>query len=171
MSDFGSSSDVLTERRSAVRTSTVFRPVLIETDGFAGFCLVRNPSETGMMGHIYTRFDENQAVTLHFDAELAGEGTLQWCREGSVGVRFDHPLDVDAVLAQLARKVVRGKISRAPRLRLLHRARGCGVCRDRWTGASQGSRALDSRRYCWPEFHSTIVLRGTRPVGRGAAGP
>jgi hypothetical protein len=118
-SDFELCSDASPERRSAVRTSTVFRPVLIETDGFAGFCLVRNLSETGMMGHIYTSFAEKQSVTLHFDPQLVVEGTLQWCREGRIGVRFDHPLDVDAVLARLARKADRGMISRAPRLQLV----------------------------------------------------
>ena len=71
------------------------------------------------MGHIYTSFAEKQSVTLHFDPQLVVEGTLQWCREGRIGVRFDHPLDVNAVLARLARKVDRGMISRAPRLQLV----------------------------------------------------
>ncbi len=107
-----------TERRFAARTSTVFRPVLIETEEFAGFCLVRNLSQTGMMGHVYTSVAENLAVILHFDPDLTVAGTLQWCRDGRIGVRFETAFDVDAVLAQLAKRVVRGRINRAPRLQL-----------------------------------------------------
>jgi hypothetical protein len=106
------------ERRSAARTATVFRPVLIETEEFAGFCLVRNLSQTGMMGHVYTSFVGNLPVTLHFDPEVTVAGTLQWCKEGRIGVQFEQALDVDAVLARLAKKRFQGKINRAPRLQL-----------------------------------------------------
>ena len=61
----------------------------------------------------------DQAVTLHFDTDVVVAGTLQWCKEGRIGVRFDQGLEVDAVLAQLARTIVRGRINRAPRLQLL----------------------------------------------------
>lgn len=106
------------ERRSNTRTATVFRPVLIETLEFSGFCLVRNLSESGIMGHAYTNFAENQSVTIHFGQETKVEGTLVWSTEGRVGVRFDHTIDVDGVLAQLSAKSVNGKLNRPPRLQL-----------------------------------------------------
>ena len=106
------------ERRSSTRTTTVFRPVLIETAEFSGFCLIRNLSETGIMGHVYTNFAENQSVTIHFGQTTRVEGTLVWCMDGRVGVRFDHTIDVDGVLAQLAAKSVNGRLNRPPRLQL-----------------------------------------------------
>lgn len=106
------------DRRSASRTATVFRPVLIESDDFTGFCLVRNLSEWGMMGHAYTSFASNLSVTILFDPQISVSGTIQWCRDGRVGIRFDQAVDIDAILAQLAKPLVRGKINRAPRLGL-----------------------------------------------------
>ena len=45
--DFRSTADFAIERRSEERTATVFRPILIETDQFAGFCVLRNLSPSG----------------------------------------------------------------------------------------------------------------------------
>lgn len=104
------------ERRAESRTATVFRPVLLETAEFAGFCLVRNLSSNGMMGHVYTEFAAEQPVTLQFGPEIILPGTLLWCKDGRVGVQFDQELDVKAVLTRLGQKVVQGKINRAPRL-------------------------------------------------------
>ena len=106
------------ERRTNARTATIFRPVLIETAEFSGFCLVRNLSERGIMGHVYTDFAENLPVTIHFGQATKVSGILVWCADGRVGVRFSHAVDVDAILADLAAKVVNGKLNRAPRLQI-----------------------------------------------------
>lgn len=106
------------ERRSDTRTATVFRPVLLETGDFAGFCLIRNLSETGMMGHVYTNLIENLLVTVQLSQDTKIAGTLIWCNEGQVGIRFDHTIDVSDMLAHLAAKVVNGRCNRAPRLHL-----------------------------------------------------
>ena len=106
------------DRRSDARTATVFRPVLIESDEFAGFCLVRNLSETSIMGHVYTDFAENLPVTIHFGQDTKVSGTLAWCTDGHVGVRFSHPVDVDGILAQITAKIVNGKLNRALRLQI-----------------------------------------------------
>ena len=106
------------ERRVNARTATVFRPVLIETAEFSSFCLVRNLSEMGIMGHVYTDLAENLPVTIHFGQATKVSGTLVWSAGGRVGVRFRHSVDVDGILAVLAAKIVNGKLNRAPRLRI-----------------------------------------------------
>ena len=110
------------ERRCEGRTATMFRPVLFETDQFAGFCLVRNLSPNGMRGRVYTSFAEGLAITVQFSPDRIVEGTVIWCEDEHVGVQFDEPIDVEQVLADLARKLIEGKINRAPRLQITCKA-------------------------------------------------
>jgi hypothetical protein len=106
------------ERRTDARTATVFRPVLIETDQFAGFCLVRNLSPHGMRGRVYTSFAQGLPITVQFSPEVVIEGSLIWCKDEHIGVEFDGTIDVEQVLSVLARPLAEGKINRAPRLEL-----------------------------------------------------
>jgi hypothetical protein len=106
------------DRRSAERTATVFRPVLIETDEFAGFCLVRNLSPSGLMGEVYTSFADEQPVSIHFGHVGEIAGTLKWCKDGRVGVEFGSAIRVDDVLTALGSKSIGGLINRAPRLQI-----------------------------------------------------
>ena len=117
------------ERRSGDRAATVFRPVLIETDQFAGFCLVRNLSSSGMSGRVYTSFAEGLEITVQFNPDMIVHGSLIWCRDGHVGIQFDRSLNVELVLSDLARKLIEGKINRAPRLQI--RCKGELVIGDR----------------------------------------
>ena len=117
--DLKSTVDVSTgDQRSEERTATVFRPVIIETDEFAGFCLVRNLSPNGMRGRVYTSFAEGLVISVRFSPEILVQGTLIWCKDEHVGVHFDEPIDVAHVLSDLAKKLVDGKINRAPRLQI-----------------------------------------------------
>jgi hypothetical protein len=106
------------DRRSAERTATVFRPVLIETDEFAGFCLVRNLSLHGLMGDVYTNFADEQPVTIHIGNADQITGTLKWCKDGRIGVHFDSAISLDDVLAAMGSKTIDGLINRAPRLQI-----------------------------------------------------
>jgi len=104
------------DRRIEERAATIFRPVLIETDEFAGFCLVRNISSNGMMGDVYTDFASDSPITVQFGCGRMVEGTLLWCRSGRIGVQFAGPIDVAEVLARVSKKELEGKVIRAPRL-------------------------------------------------------
>jgi len=106
------------ERRADERTATVFRPVLIETEEFAGFCLVRNLSPDGMMGKVYTHFAKDTPVTIQFNPDLLVPGAVIWSEDGQVGVRFEEIIDVTTVLADLGKSLAGGKIKRAPRLQI-----------------------------------------------------
>lgn len=104
------------ERRSEPRGATVFRPVLIEAEDFAGFCLVRNLSEHGMRAKVYTFFAENEALTVRFGPDNSVAGQVIWCDGDHVGVKFCDTIDVAEVLAELSRKEVDGKLNRPLRL-------------------------------------------------------
>jgi hypothetical protein len=104
------------ERRSEGRTATVFRPVLIAAEEFAGFCLVRNLSPKGMMGRVYVQFAGGLPVFMQFTDTIVVAGVVAWSRDGHIGVRFDKPVDIDRILGELGRKSVGRKINRAPRL-------------------------------------------------------
>jgi hypothetical protein len=106
------------ERRSEERGATVFRPVLIETDGFVGFCLVRNLSPSGMRAKVYTSFCPNEQMALRFSSDLAVAGRLVWSDADHIGVKFDRPIDVTHVLSALGRREVDGRVNRALRLPL-----------------------------------------------------
>lgn len=62
--DFAAAEDGAAERRGEHRTTAVYRPVLIETEESAGFCLPRNMSPSGMMGVAYAQFATDQPVTV-----------------------------------------------------------------------------------------------------------
>ncbi len=103
-------------RRSEERAATMFRPILIEIDGFSGFCLVRNLSSNGMKGRVYANFAKGQRVKVRFSSNIAPDGEVIWASDGQIGVQFDEAIDVPAVLSDLARSILDGQFNRAPRL-------------------------------------------------------
>lgn len=103
-------------RRSEDRAATMFRPILVEIGEFAGFCLVRNLSSGGLKGRIYAHFAPGQRAKVCFDGSRSFAGEVIWSAEGEIGIRFDVPIDVGEVLAELARPAKPGRASRAPRL-------------------------------------------------------
>ena len=110
------------DRRTENRAATVFRPVLVDTNHFGGFCLMRNLSSTGMMGKVYTAFAVGTAVMIQFDDALAVTGVTVWSKDGLIGVRFDEEIDVAEVLSLSRRRANGGKPLRAPRLSIRERA-------------------------------------------------
>jgi hypothetical protein len=119
----------INERRADGRAATVFRPVLIETEEFAGFCLVRNLSQNGLMGVVYTQFAAGLPVSVQFNQDLIVPSTVIWSEHGRVGVQFDAPIEVPAVLDSLAKREIEGKINRAPRVQV--RCNGTFLIGDR----------------------------------------
>ncbi len=150
------------ERRSEERGATVFRPVLIETEDFAGFCLVRNLSPRGLRGKVYTTFAPPQPITVQFTCAELVRGTLVWCKDGHVGVSFAQPIDVPRVLADLSQNEIDGRISRS--LRLPIQCTGEFVIEGRTHRADvqdisqRGLKVLSS--YVRPGEELTVVLEG-----------
>lgn len=104
------------EKRGEGRTATIFRPVLITDDDFAGFCLVRNLSPSGLMGDVYTSFSIGASVAIQFAPRLHFSGHVRWCDAGRIGVHFDNEICVAEVLAKMAAPTLDGMLNRAPRV-------------------------------------------------------
>src|SRR3954466_4611345 len=102
--EFSHSEEPPTERRSGERITSVYRPALIETEHFAGFCLVRNLSPGGMMGSVYAEFAEDQPVTVTLPAADVVPGRISWSKDGKIGIRFDEQINVEQVLRTISEK-------------------------------------------------------------------
>lgn len=106
------------ERRAGNRTTAVYRPVLIEMEEFAGFCLIRNLSPGGLMGVVYAQFAAGQPITVQFHPDHVVTGMIAWAKEQRIGVRFDEEIDVARVLRTLGSQSSDGRLNRAPRLQI-----------------------------------------------------
>lgn len=106
------------DRRTDVRTTKVFRPVLIETEEFAGFCLVRDLSQSGLRGKVFAQLAEGLPISVQFTDEILVPATIVWFKDEHIGVKFDQSINVDAILGKLGNKFVGKKITRAPRLQI-----------------------------------------------------
>jgi len=104
------------DRRQDDRIVSVFRPALVEIEGLAGFCLVRNLSPNGMMASVHAQFAPDQPATVQFSDEIAVPGRIAWSEDERIGVEFEREIDVDAVLCEQASTCRGKKIKRAPRL-------------------------------------------------------
>lgn len=106
------------ERRTDERTATMFWPVLIEGEDFAGFCLVHYLSPRGMRGTVHMQFAKDTPVTIQFNHRFVVSGAVVWSMDGQVGVQFDQTIHVWAVLSELGKERIAGRVNRAPRLQI-----------------------------------------------------
>lgn len=106
----------ISELRSADRHRLVYRPALIEADGFSGFCMVRNLSANGMKAQAYVQFAVGKKVLVELSQLNRVGGEVIWSDGSNMGVNFNHAVDVAAVLA--GTEGVRGNSSRGRPLRL-----------------------------------------------------
>lgn len=104
------------ERRLEGRVTLVFRPVIIELDGFVGLCLMRNLSSEGMMGEIGGVFAPGAPITVQLNDHRRIGGVIAWSDEGRIGIHFHEPIDLNAAFEEFGSKQVGGLITRAPRL-------------------------------------------------------
>ena len=104
------------DRRSEGRTTAVYRPVLLETEDYTGFCLLRNLSSSGLMGVAYTDFVVGKSVTVQFVPGHVVSGKVVWSSEGKIGVEFDKEIDLFNSLKSMGSHYVDTQLNRSPRL-------------------------------------------------------
>lgn len=104
------------DRRSEGRITTLFRPALIETEDFSGFCLVRNLSPNGMMAKVYAQLREGEQIGVQFCPDVTAYGSVIWCTPQDIGVTFVDEIDVQSILANFNKPRLEGQLPRAPRL-------------------------------------------------------
>lgn len=104
------------ENRAEPRARLIHRPVLIETDQLATFCLAKNISTSGLMVQFPIDCALDAPVKVHFNDFNSVEGSIVWSSNGAIGIKFETALDVEQMLADLAQPRQRGKVNRGLRL-------------------------------------------------------
>lgn len=104
------------ELRNEERQQSVYRPALIETGGFSGFCMIRNISSWGMKADAYAQLDVGLRVFVELSHIQRVEGEIIWSDGANVGVKFDRPISVAAVLTGTEGMLNNPCCSRPPRL-------------------------------------------------------
>ena len=93
----------LIERRFHVRGTAVMSPVLMESEEFAGYCLISDLSPDGMKATIHATFSRRQTIRVHFTSHETIDGRLVWSGCDQVAVQFDQTIDVAKVLSSFGR--------------------------------------------------------------------
>lgn len=120
------------DRRRDNRTTAVYRPVLLEAEGFTGFCLLRNLSPSGMMGVAFAHFAQGEAVSIQFVPGHVVSGRIAWSKDSRIGVEFDEEIDLVGSLRTMGSTYVESQLNRAPRLQI-HCVGEAQVGDSRWT--------------------------------------
>jgi hypothetical protein len=81
------------------RRLTTLRVGTIMIEGRRELCLIRNISAGGLRAHVYSTVHEGQKVLVELKSNNQTKGTINWVRDGSVGIEFDEIIDVEELLA------------------------------------------------------------------------
>ena len=103
------------ERRGHERHVKILRVGVLVIDGRRELCLIRNISAGGLMAHVYSALKPGQRVTVELKTHDAIAGRIAWIRDANVGVAFDTPADIEALLANPA-NLDNGWRARSPRI-------------------------------------------------------
>lgn len=87
------------ERRSGERYVSLLRVGALTVDGRRELCLIRNVSAGGMMIRPYSPVSVGARIMVELKHGESVSGAAQWADGGLVGVVFDQPIDVLALLS------------------------------------------------------------------------
>ncbi|HWH17244.1 MAG TPA: PilZ domain-containing protein [Allosphingosinicella sp.] len=87
------------DRSGAARRLTTLRVGTIMIHGRRELCLIRNISAGGLRAHVYSPVKEGQKVSVELKTNQQTSGTINWVRDGNVGIAFDERIDVADLLA------------------------------------------------------------------------
>ena len=86
------------DRRHDERYVSLLRVGALVIRGRRELCLIRNISGGGMMIRPYSPISAGTALSVELKHGEAVSGVAQWCDKGLVGITFDEPIDVLALL-------------------------------------------------------------------------
>jgi PilZ domain len=87
------------DRRHDERYVSLLRVGALVLDGRRELCLIRNISAGGMMIRPYSAVEPGTPVSVELKHGESVRGFAQWADKGLVGVAFDAPIDVLALLS------------------------------------------------------------------------
>ncbi len=86
-------------RRQMPRLLTLLRVGTIIIGGRRELCLIRNISSLGLMIHVYSHLTDGEAIEVELKTGQQIAGSVKWIDGSNVGIEFDAPIDVMAMLA------------------------------------------------------------------------
>jgi hypothetical protein len=86
------------DRRSDERYVSLLRVGALTLGGRRELCLIRNVSAGGMMIRPYSPIAAGTHLTVELKQGDSVSGVVQWSDKGLVGITFDEPIDVLALL-------------------------------------------------------------------------
>lgn len=102
------------ERRTGERFLSLLRVGALLMHGRRELCLIRNVSAGGMMIRPYSVIDAGTELSVELKHGEAVAGVAQWSDNGLVGVTFEKPIDVVALLSPRGE----GPAPRMPRIEI-----------------------------------------------------
>ena len=87
------------DRRHDERYLSLFRVGALTIGERRELCLIRNVSAGGMMIRPYCAIPEGTRLTVELKQDQPVSGTVLWVRDDCIGVTFDEPVDVLALLS------------------------------------------------------------------------
>lgn len=143
------------DRRQGERYVSLLRVGALVAAGRRELCLIRNISAGGMMIRPFSSLPMGTAVSVELKHGQSVNGLTQWSDKGLVGVTFDEPIDVLALLSSSGD----APRPRMPRIELSCSAllrRDGDVSRVRVVNISQGGACISSSAEF--ELNANVVL-------------
>jgi hypothetical protein len=151
------------DRRGGERHLTLFRIGIMRVSDRRELCLIKNISAGGAMLRLYTgglALGQNLTVELKCGQPL--QGKVAWVREPHVGLAFDEPIDVVAMLSQSED----GPRPRMPRIEctsFVTVREGANISRGRACDISQGGLKIEIAIRFATNAEVVVTLPGLPP--------
>jgi hypothetical protein len=97
------------------RLVSLYRVGALSVAGRRELCVVRNVSSGGLMLNSYSYIEPGARIAVEFKQGESVEGMVAWSNGNNVGMRFDEPIDVAAILASASPD---GRRPRMPRINI-----------------------------------------------------
>lgn len=151
------------ERRNGERYLSLLRVGALLVDGRRELCLVRNVSAGGMLIRPYSSIAVDTSVSVELKHGETVSGVVRWIEDGLIGVAFDEPIDVVALLTSPED----GRQPRMPRIELGYTAwvrEDADVYRTRTLNISQGGICVEGDPRLRPDTEVIVSLAGLGPM-------
>jgi len=144
------------------RQVSVFRVGALNIHGRRELCIVRNVSAKGMMIKTYSPVAAGTRISIELKQGELIDATVRWEKDGSAGVEFDQPIEVESLLSQSPD----APRPRMPRIDVDVAATirdGDNVFTARACDISQGGVCIEYDRSLPRETNVVVTLEGLQP--------
>lgn len=151
------------QRRACERHLSLFRVGSLIIEDRRELCLIRNISAGGLMLRAYSAIEPGSRLSIELKQGEPLSGTVQWAKDGNVGVSLDGPIDVVGLISAPGG----GPRPRMPRIEVdcaasvredgtIHRARAVDI--------SQGGMKVTTATPLTAGAEVIVTLNGLAPI-------